>query len=210
MKASRFLALAAGSLLCASALAQNCTDNVYAAHLVTATGAELPTFFDPVVQSASFQAPTEHVFLAFDPNIPSGTYYVHVTDNPVDGLDEVVSNNDPMDRFVAVTNTGGVITLSLPFSSNPGAQEYGVGLNGVGQSLRLYFGPSQYTQCRFKVWLGDNWDLSGLPRAQRHPSEHRRVLDPLLHGAACRRRLGQRHPRLRVQRRQHERHARCR
>jgi hypothetical protein len=170
------LALTAGSLLCAASLAQNCNDNIYTAHLVTASGAELPTFYDPVVQSTSYQAPTEHVFLAFDPNIPSGTYYVHVTDNPVDGLDEVVSNNDPMDRFVAVTNTGGVITLSLPFSSNPGAQEYGVGHNGVGQSLRLYFGPSQYTQCRFKVWLGDNWDLSSGPgnpylvRGGIHPS----------------------------------------
>jgi hypothetical protein len=156
------LALTTTALI-GNAVAQNCNDNVYTAHLVSASGTELPTFYDPVVQSTSYQSATEDVFLAFDPTIPSGVYYVHVTDNPVDGLDEVVSTNDPLDRFVAVTNTGGVITLSLPYSGNPGNQEYGAGLNGVGQSLRLHFGPSQYTQCRFKVWLGDHWDLTGGP-----------------------------------------------
>ena len=44
-------------------------------------------------------------------------YRKHVTD-PIDGLDMVLSTNDPMDRFVTVQNDNGVITLSLPFSAN--------------------------------------------------------------------------------------------
>jgi hypothetical protein len=157
------LALAATALLGVSATAQFCSDNTYPLRLVTAAGTELPRFFDPVVNQNTYQAQTEAVYLAFDSNLPTGTYYVHVTDNPIDGFDEVLSQNDPMDRFVFVTNTNGVITLSLPFSANPNPV-FGLGLNGQGQSLLLSpFAAPTFSQCRFKAWYGNNWDLSNGP-----------------------------------------------
>ena len=158
------LALAATAALSANAAAQFCSDNTYKLHLVTATGTPLPTAFDPVVNETTAIAPNENVYLAFDPLLPSGTYYVHVTDNPLDGLDQVLSLNDPMDRFVSVTNTAGVITLSLPFTNNNTPAVFGLGLNGVGQSLRLSpFSAPTFSVCRFKAFFGDNWDLSGGP-----------------------------------------------
>ncbi|MFN3244255.1 MAG: SdrD B-like domain-containing protein [Planctomycetota bacterium] len=161
---NRFLALAAATALASSATAQFCSDNTYPVHIVDAAGNELSTTFDPVANENTFLVPTEEVYLAFDPNLPSGTYYVHVTDTPINGMDEVVSENDPMDRFVTVDNQGGVITLSFPFSSNPAQITLGTGLNGNGQSLLLNpFRASQYSQCNFKVWYGDSWDLTNGP-----------------------------------------------
>ncbi len=166
MLQTRLLALAASSVLAAAASAQQfCSDNLWPVHIVDAQGNELPVEFDATVGENVFVVPTETVYLAFDPALASGTYYVHVTDTPIDGLDEVVSTNDPMDRFVAVQNDNGVISLSLPFSANPQNAVFGVGLNGVGQSLRLNpFSASQYSQCRFKAWYGDVWDLSNGPQ----------------------------------------------
>jgi len=161
---NRFLALAAATALASTATAQFCSDNTYPIHIVDAAGTELATTFDPAANENTFLVETEEVFLAFDPNLPTGTYYVHVTDTPINGMDEVVSQNDPMDRFVHVDNNNGVITLSLPFSSNPSAAVFGTGLNGVGQSLQLNpFTASQYSQCNFKVWYGDSWNLSNGP-----------------------------------------------
>lgn len=159
-------ALAAVTVLTSPATAQLfCSDNLFPVHLVDAAGVELPLQFDPVLNATVFVAPTEQVYLAFDPNLASGTYYVHVTDTPIDGMDEVLSLNDPMDRFVHVENAAGVITLSLPFSSNPGAAVFGLGLGGVGQSVLLNpFRPSQFSQCRFKAWYGDVWDLGNGPQ----------------------------------------------
>ena len=165
MFGSRSLALAALTLsLSLTATAQNCSDNTYALHLVTAAGVELPTSFDPVLGHTSYQAPTETVYLAVPANLPSGTYYVHVTDDPIDGSDEVLSQNDPMDRFVSVTNTNGVITLSLPFSGNPNPALFGLGLGGQGQSLLLApLGSPTFSVCRFKAWYGNSWDLANGP-----------------------------------------------
>ncbi|MEZ6037057.1 MAG: SdrD B-like domain-containing protein [Planctomycetota bacterium] len=161
---SKILSLAAAALLATTATAQFCSDNTYPVHLVDAAGNELPTVFDPIIGEDTFVVPTETVFLAFDPALPTGTYYVHVTDTPIDGLDEVLSQNDPMDRFVHVENNAGVITLSLPMSGDPTTAVYGIGLGGVGQSIAVNpFSASQYSQCRFKVWYGDNWDLSNGP-----------------------------------------------
>ncbi len=158
------LALFAASTLAGTASAQFCSDNTYKLWLVTASGTPLPTAFDPVVQETTFLAANENVYLAFDPLLPSGTYYVHVTDNPLNGQDEVLSTNDPMDRFVSVTNTAGVITLSLPFTNNNTPAVFGLGLNGVGQSIRLApFSAPTFSVCRFKAFFGDNWDLSGGP-----------------------------------------------
>lgn len=162
---NRLLALATTALLATTATAQFCSDNTYPVHIVDVAGNELPIAFDPVINENAFLVPTEEVYLAFDPNLPTGTYYVHVTDTPIDGLDEVVSENDPMDRFVSVVNNAGVITLSFPFSSNPANITLGTGLNGVGQSVLLNpFRASQFSQCRFKAWYGDVWDLSNGPQ----------------------------------------------
>jgi hypothetical protein len=73
----------------------------------------------------------------------------------------VLSSNDPMDRFVAVQNNAGVISLSLPFTNNQTPAVYGLGLNGVGQSILLQpFGTNPNEPCRFKAWYGDDWDLT--------------------------------------------------
>ncbi|MBM4061814.1 MAG: hypothetical protein FJ265_12070 [Planctomycetes bacterium] len=157
------LPLAATALLTAAAAAQNCTDNQYRLHLVDQHGVPAPTFLDPVTNETTYQFATEAVYLAFDPLLPSGTYYVHVTD-PIGGADMVLSRNDPMDRFVAVTNTAGVITLSLPYTNNQTPAVFGLGLNGQGQSILLQpFGTNPAEPCRFKAWFGDDWDLSNGP-----------------------------------------------
>lgn len=156
------LALATLAVFTADAEAQFCSDNTYGLHVVDANGTPFPTGFDPVVNETTFLAPNENVYLAFDPALPSGTYYVHVTDNPIDGFDQVLSTNDPMDRFVTVTNNGGVISLSLPFSQTTGV--FGLGLNGEGQSIRLSpFSAPTFSVCRFKAWYGNAWDLSNGP-----------------------------------------------
>jgi hypothetical protein len=139
-------------VLAAAVAAQNCTDNQYRLYLVDQNGTP-----PPVVNGRS-AFPTEQVYLAFDPALPSGSYYVHVTDL-IGGADEVRSTNDPKDRIVSVVNNAGVITLSLPFGSTHPA--FGRGLNGVGQSLPL--GPFHSTTeepSTFKAWYGDAWDLS--------------------------------------------------
>ncbi|MCA8977491.1 MAG: hypothetical protein KDC98_22400 [Planctomycetes bacterium] len=152
------LPLSAAALLATTATAQLCSDNTYKLNLTDAAGVPAPTFVDPLTNETYYQFDTEAVYLAFDPTLPSGTYYVHVTD-PIDGLDMVLSTNDPMDRFVTVQNDNGVITLSLPFSANTPVT--GLGIGGVGQSLLLQpFTSSPTEPCRFKAWFGDNWDLS--------------------------------------------------
>ena len=98
MLRTNLLALATATLLGATASAQFCSDNLFPVHLVSANGTALPTGFDPVTNETTFLPPDENVYLAFDPALASGTYYVHVTDNPIDGFDEVLSLNDPMDR----------------------------------------------------------------------------------------------------------------
>lgn len=154
------LSLSAIALLAAATAAQNCTDNQYRLHLVDSNGVPAPTFVDPQTNETTYQFSTEAVYLAFDPALPSGTYYVHVTD-PIGGADMVLSSNDPMDRFVAVNNNAGVISLSLPFTNNQTPAVFGLGLNGVGQSILLQpFGTNPAEPCRFKAWFGDDWDLT--------------------------------------------------
>ena len=146
--------------LSSSIAAQNCSDNTYPIKLVDAYGVPATTTPDPQYGFPVYQFANEDVYVAFDPNMPSGTYYVHVTD-PVNGIaDMVLSTNDPMDRFVQITNNGGGnITLSLPMSAN--SPVTGLGLGGVGQSLLLQpFTNSSVEPCHFKAWCGDWWDLS--------------------------------------------------
>jgi hypothetical protein len=157
-------ALSTAAVFSASAAAQFCSDNTYPLHIVTSTGTPFAHGFDSVINDNSFFAPNENVYLAFASNLPSGTYYVHVTDNPHDGFDQVLSTNDPMDRFVTVTNNAGVISLSLPFTNTTGSEVFGVGLNGVGQSLRLTpFDAPTFSVCRFLVCVGNAWDLTNGP-----------------------------------------------
>lgn len=164
MLTNRLFTAAAASALLATTLSaqQPCSDNLWPIHIVDAQGVEAPVEFDAAIGEDTFVLSSEQVFLAFDPNLPSGTYYVHTTDTPVgDGNDNVMSANDPMDRFVTVENNNGVISLSLPFSNDPSQVEFGVGLGGVGQSINV--GPfleNQISGCRFKLWYGDKWDLT--------------------------------------------------
>jgi hypothetical protein len=164
MLRNSILGLSAAALLASAASAQFCSDNLYHLYLVDAAGNVAPSTFDAGIGENVYQFATEAVYLAFDPSLPSGTYYVHVTDTPIDGLDEVLSTNDPMDRFVSVTNNAGVITLSLPFTNNQDPVTYGVGLNGVGQSILLTpFRSSTYSPCKWKAWYGDSWNLDSGP-----------------------------------------------
>lgn len=151
--------LATAALLCSAATAQFCSDNTYALHLVNSQGVPAP------VVNGVYQFQTDAVYLAFDPNLPSGTYYVHVTDTPIDGFDEVLSQNDPLDRFVSVTNNAGVISLSLPFTPGTSAPVFGLGIGGVGQSILLapFASPQFGLACTFKAWYGNCWDLSNGP-----------------------------------------------
>ena len=155
MLRNKLLGFTAASLLAGVASAQQiCQDNIYQVYLVDAAGNPAPSVYSPELLADVFHFTTEEVFLAFDPNLPSGTYYVHVTDTPIDGLgDQVLSQNDPMDRFVTVENNAGVISLSLPYTNNQNPIEFGLGLNGVGQSIKLTpFGSSPLTPCRWKAW----------------------------------------------------------
>lgn len=141
-------------------LAQNCSDNLYRLRLVDSQGVEVTNSQDPSTGIYNYTFANDGVYLAFDPMLPSGTYYVHVTD-PIGLGDEVLSQNDPMDRFVSVTNNAGVISLSLPFTNGQTPPVFGLGFGGVGQSLRLSpFSSSVDEPCRFKAWMGDCWDLS--------------------------------------------------
>lgn len=163
MLRNTLLGLGAATLLATATTAQFCSDNLYPVHLIDAAGNPVATAVDPLTGETVARYSTEAVYVAFDPNLPSGTYYLHVTDRPIDGLDEVVSTNDPMDRFVSVTNTGGVISLSLPFTNNQTPTTFGVGLNGQGQSILLTFRSSPFSPCRFYANYGDTWDLSNGP-----------------------------------------------
>jgi hypothetical protein len=148
----KLLSLGAALALGSAAIAQSCVFNQFPLRFVDAQGALRPVGPDGAAQYAG-----EAVYIAFDPAMPTGSYYVHVTGgSPA----EVLSANDPMDRFVAVTNTGGVITLALPFTQNPDPTLFGVGLNGQGRSLRLgALSNSVTAPCQFKVFAGNTWDL---------------------------------------------------
>jgi hypothetical protein len=183
MLRNHLLALAAAATFAVAGAAQNCSDNVYPLHLVTANGTPLPTSFDALLNQVSSTTNDENVYAAFDPTMPSGIYYVHLTDNPVDGInDQVLSTNDPTDRFVSITNNGGVISLALAYSSTPVV--FGLGLNGVGQSLPLFpFTKPAVIQCRFKAWVGNSWDMSQGPN---NPYMILGGLHPTLGGCAIR------------------------
>ncbi|MBL8730346.1 MAG: carboxypeptidase regulatory-like domain-containing protein [Planctomycetes bacterium] len=163
MLRNTILGLGAATLFATATSAQFCSDNLYPLHLVDAAGNVVASSVDPATGETVYQFSTEAVYVAFDPSLASGTYYLHVTDRPIDGFDEVVSTNDPMDRFVNVTNTGGVITLSLPFTNNQVPTTFGLGLGGQGQSILLTFRSSEFSPCKFYANFGNAWDLTNGP-----------------------------------------------
>ncbi|MBL8725444.1 MAG: hypothetical protein JNK49_15485 [Planctomycetes bacterium] len=160
MNRHSFLLLAAAACAAPAALAQGCSANVHPVTMVTADGTPAPLFQGQYEPYARFS--TEAVYMAFAPTTPTGTYYVHVTDVLGDPADDVVlSRNDPMERIVALTNTNGVITLSLPYTNTPDPKQFGVGLNGQGQSLALFpFASAPHTPCEFAVQMGDTFELA--------------------------------------------------
>lgn len=159
MLRTKLLTLAIATALTIPVAAQNCSDNLFPVQLVTAQGTALPYVQTGV--EPHFTAADEGVYLAFPATIPSGTYYVFVAGSPSPSTLEMLSTNDPLDRFVSVQNVGGVISLSLPFASSPAADQFGIGLGGQGMSLRLSpFAASQAAPCRFKVLFGNTWDLT--------------------------------------------------
>ena len=161
MLRTNVLALAVAAFFSTAATAQFCSDNLYPAQLVTQQGLAIPRATDQATGLSHFAATSEGVYLAFPATIPSGTYYVFVTNEPTEAGLEMLSSNDPMERFVSVQNQNGVISLSLPFATNPAPEQFGTGLGGQGMSLRLSpFSASPTSQCRFKVWFGDTWDLT--------------------------------------------------
>ncbi|MEO6594768.1 MAG: SdrD B-like domain-containing protein [Planctomycetota bacterium] len=160
---SAILATAAAVGLLSPASAQFCSDNTFPPTLVNSQGVPASSTFNSSTGLYTYQFTNNQVYLAFPTTLASGTYYVHVTD-PLGNGDEVLSTNDPMDRFVAVTNNGGVISLSLPFTNGQNPPVFGLGLNGVGQSLLLApFRSSLDEPCQYKAWFGDCWDLSAGP-----------------------------------------------
>lgn len=154
---STFLALLALAAVPGAASSLQAQDNVYPLTLVDQAGNARPLVFEAAVNRNVAHYDEESAYLALDPATPSGSYYVHVTDQINGVLDTVLSLNDPLDRFVTVTNLGGgVILLSVP--SNPGLV-MGAGLNGLGDSLPLgFFAPNAENPCLFKAWLGDLWN----------------------------------------------------
>ena len=161
---ARLSALVVGTLFAATATAQYCPSE-HELHLVGPHGVkfvEAPYYPGEDIS----QSPTETVYVAFNPTTPSGVYYVHVITPLTGNNDAVVSANDPMDRFVQIDNNNGVISLSLPLSTDPGSTVFGVGLNGIGQSLPL--GPlskpaARSGECIFYVQLGSSYDLTNGP-----------------------------------------------
>ena len=153
---TRLLSLALATALTGITAAQGfCQHNDYPITLVDAAGVPVPvgTAADGNTKSL---APTEDVYLAFDPGTPTGTYYVHVTDEDVT---EVLSVNDPMDRFVNLVNNNGTITLSQP--NGTGTNAFGQGLNGLGHSLLVTpVKAPMLASCQFKLWFTDFPNLS--------------------------------------------------
>jgi hypothetical protein len=154
---STFLTLLALAAIPGVAGSLHAQDNVYPLTLVDQAGTPRPLFFEAATGEDAAHYDDESAYLALDPATPSGSYYVHVTDQLNGVMDQVLSLNNPLDRFVTVTNMGGgVILLSVP--NNP-TLVMGAGLNGLGDSLPLgAFAEDVENPCLYKAWLGDLWN----------------------------------------------------
>ena len=148
--------------------AQSCLDNQYPVTFVNAAGQPVPTFDVNGEQVAQFDS--LNAYMALSPQMPSGVYYVQVSDSEIT---TVLATSAQLDRIFEITNNGGVISV-VRLSSTPGLPPPGVGLNGVGQSVPLFpltLPPPTSSPCLFKAWIGtcysESWnpatDPLGLP-----------------------------------------------
>jgi hypothetical protein len=133
--------------------------NTYPILLVDSTGVAAPTTGSGLQAVASIAV--EEVYMSFA-NLPDGTHrlYVHVTDR-LDGItDEVLSTNDPADRFVDVAKTNGVVDISLPFTNNQDPNII-VTLPNGNEILRITPVRNALTEpCLFKAWMGNTYSLN--------------------------------------------------
>lgn len=161
--------LAAVALFPATALqAQTCLDNVFPVTVVDALGAPLPTILEN--QQTFAVSATSEVYLALPADMPSGVYFMQVTDST---LGVVLADSLQYERVFEIQNVGGVISVTR-LASTPGLPDAGLGLFGIGQSIPLFplvAPPAGSDPCRFKVFIGEcylpswnpNTDPRGLP-----------------------------------------------
>ncbi len=160
MKFLPTLLVAAALLPAASLQAQSCLDNVFPVTLVDALGQPLPTVVEGQVTYAV--SPGSEVYLALPADMPSGAYYVQVSDTI---LSAVLADSLQFERVFEVQNDGGVISITR-LASNPNLPEPGLGLFGVGQSIPLFplvAPPAGSAPCRFKVFIGECYQPSWNP-----------------------------------------------
>lgn len=151
----------------ASLVGQTCNFNQYPIHLVDNLGAPMPI----IGGEAQFALP--EVYLAFDPSLPDGIhrFFVQITDT---AITTVTATTAPADRVVDVIKTGSLITLQFPFAVTQ--QELGLGLGGIGQSVKLRFVQPQNQPgepCSHKAWARSGWEadpLTGLPTNADSPN----------------------------------------
>lgn len=158
--------LATGVLTLGTAFAQNCNFNQYPIHLVDSLGVPMPKTGDVA------QFPEADVYLAFDTSLPDGLhrFYIQITDQ---AITTVTTADAPENRVVDVLKTGTTITLSFPFAVTQ--PDLGLGLNGIGESVRIEFQRPQNqpgVPCSHKAWASTGWEadaLTGLPVLANSP-----------------------------------------
>ena len=160
-------ALTAALVTTTLALAQTCPGyNEYPIRIVNALGQPYAT-----ATNGAYQGEANNVYMAFDTGLPDGAhrFYVFVTSGD---LTAIASTDPYQNRVVDVVKTGNNITLNFPFAVS--TVETGLGLNGVGQSVKLSFtsavNPST-DPCHWKAWFysGFATDMQGLPLDPNSP-----------------------------------------
>lgn len=165
-------ALLAGS---ASLVGQTCNFNQYPIRLVDNLGVPAPM----VAGTSEFSLP--EVYLAFDPSLPDGVhrFFVQLLQLPAPGVVILSAVDSPADRVIDVVKTGSLVTLQFPFAVTQ--PELGLGIGGIGQSVKLRFLQPQNdpgAPCSHKVWATTGWaadPITGLPVLANDPG---RAVDP--------------------------------
>ncbi|MBK9387813.1 MAG: hypothetical protein IPN34_23600 [Planctomycetes bacterium] len=162
--------LGALTLLTAQSVAQQpCgRDNLYPIILTNAQGVPADTStIDPASGERLALFDGKDVYMSFA-GLPSGfvyNLYVHVTDRVNGVLDQVLSANDPADRFVRVDRTGATIDITLPFTN--GANPNTIVTLPSGDEILLIspVNSAAHEPCLFKAWMGDCIDTAGVPNS---------------------------------------------
>jgi hypothetical protein len=144
----------------ASLVGQTCNYNQYPIRLVDSLGNPMP------IASGVAEFSLPEVYLAFDPSLPDGIhrFFVQITDT---AITTVTATSPAADRVVDVIKTGTLVTLNFPFAVTQ--PELGLGIGGIGQSLKLRFVQPQNqpgVPCSHKAWVSTGWAadaLTGLP-----------------------------------------------